>query len=90
MDFSQLDRLLRDHATDLNLDNDERFELLELGARVDTERLRYLRNRAFDFARELIVADASDTLATLRWLEQMVKTLDLSALSKRCGRSFRC
>lgn len=85
MDFTQLDRLLREHASDLNLDNDERFELRELGARIDTDRLRYLRNRAFDLARELILADPGETLATLRWLEQVVKTLDLSALPAVAG-----
>ncbi|MBU8978108.1 MULTISPECIES: phospholipase D-like domain-containing protein [unclassified Lysobacter] len=80
MDFTSLDQALRDGATDLNLDNRERFELRELGARIDADRIRYLRNRAFDMARELLAAGTVDALAVLRWLEQVVKTLDLSAL----------
>ena len=39
MDFTALDQALRDGATDLNLDNRERFELRELGARIDTRRV---------------------------------------------------
>ena len=78
IDFPKLDELLRSGAEDFNLDNDERLELREIGAQVDPERVRYLRNRAFGLARELILADAGDTLPTLRWLEQVVKTLDLS------------
>lgn len=80
MDFQQLDQELRDTAADLNLDNQERFELRELGARIDAERIRYLRNRAFDMARERLAAGAPDPVAVLRWLEQVVRTLDLSAL----------
>lgn len=80
MDFGLLDQALRDGATDLNLDNHERFELRELGARIDAERIRYLRNRAFDMARELLLAGTAEPTAVLRWLEQVVKTLDLSAL----------
>ncbi len=80
MDFQKLDQELRDTAIDLNLDNQERFELRELGSRIDAERIRYLRNRAFDMARELLAAGATDPVAVLRWLEQVVKTLDLSSL----------
>lgn len=85
MDFTQLDRTLRDYATDLNLDNEERFELRELGARIDAERIRYLRNRAFDMAREMMQADPTKVLDALRWLEQVVKTLDLSFVAAAAG-----
>ncbi|HEU0307324.1 MAG TPA: phospholipase D-like domain-containing protein [Lysobacter sp.] len=85
MDFAQLDQVLRAGAEDLNVDNDERFELRALGARIDAERLRYLRNRAFEMARELMLADTANRLAVLRWLEQVVKTLDLAAVSAAAG-----
>ncbi|HEY5804281.1 MAG TPA: phospholipase D-like domain-containing protein [Lysobacter sp.] len=85
MDFTQLDRTLRDYATDLNLDNEERFELRELGARIDAERIRYLRNRAFDMAREMMQAEPAKVLDILRWLEQVVKTLDLSFVTAAAG-----
>jgi len=85
VDFTQLDRTLRDYATDLNLDNEERFELRELGARIDAERIRYLRNRAFDMTREMMQGDPAKVLDALRWLEQVVKTLDLSFVAASAG-----
>ncbi len=83
MDFGQLDEALRASAADFNLDNEERFELREIGARLDAERIRYLRNRAFEMARELVLANGAGTLDVLRWLEQVVKTLDLSDRDRR-------
>ncbi|MBN7137469.1 nuclease [Lysobacter enzymogenes] len=79
MDFAELDRTLRESVADLALDNEEKFELRELGARLPADRVRYLRNRAFDMARELMLAQPPRTLDSLRWLEQVVKTLDAVA-----------
>ena len=79
-DFDALDRALRDAAADLSLDDDERFELREIGRHVDPERLRYLRNRAFAIAREVMGTSPARALDALRWLEQVVKTLDAVAL----------
>ena len=77
VDYSELDRALRESAADRRLDNDEKFELRELGSRLDSERVRYVRNRAFDMARELIVERPAESLDALRWLEQVVRTLDV-------------
>lgn len=79
-DFDALDRALRDAAADLSLDDDERFALREIGRHVDPERLRFLRNRAFAIAREVMAAAPARGLDALRWLEQVVKTLDAVAL----------
>lgn len=56
-----------------------KFELRELGAGLDDGRVRYLRNRAFDMARELMATQPDTRLDALRWLEQVVKTLDVVA-----------
>lgn len=77
VDYTELDRALRESAADRRLDNQEKFELRELGSRLDPERVRYLRNRAFDMARELIAERPAEALDALRWLEQVVKTLDV-------------
>lgn len=76
MDFDQLDRMLRDSAEDRRLDEGERLQLRELGGSLDAERCRFLRNRAFALARELLVADPAGGGDALRWLEQVVRTLD--------------
>lgn len=79
MDFDQLDQALRASSTDFRLDDEERFELRQTGAQSSIEQLRRLRNAAFAIAREQIRAHPAEALALLRWLEQVVKTLDLSA-----------
>ena len=78
MDFDALDRSLRESAQDFTLDADEKLELRELGRQLDAGRIRFLRNRAFDIAREAMLAKPGETLDVLRWLEQVVKTLDVA------------
>ena len=78
MDFDALDRSLRETALDHTLDADEKVQLRELGQQLDAGRIRFLRNRAFDIAREAMLAAPAETLDVLRWLEQVVKTLDVA------------
>lgn len=78
-DFAELDRLLRESAADAVLDDEEKFELRELGGGLSRDRVRYLRNRAFDLVRERWAQPDTAPLAMLHWLEQVVKTLDASA-----------
>lgn len=78
IDFAELDRLLRESADDAVLDDDEKLELRALGGRLSRDRVRYLRNRAFDLVRERWSQPETAPLALLRWLEQVVKTLDAS------------
>jgi len=79
MDFDALDRSLRETAQDFTLDPDEKLELRELGRQLDAGRVRFLRNRAFDIAREAMLAAPAESLDVLRWLEQVVKTLDAAS-----------
>ncbi|GAB1256610.1 phospholipase D-like domain-containing protein [Aurantivibrio plasticivorans] len=63
---------------DANLSNPEKSELQALAQQLDNEKLSFLRNRAFDVARtQLLQATRqqsdTDCLATLRWLEQLMK-----------------
>ena len=89
IDLAELDRLLRESADDAVLDDDEKLELRELGSSLSRDRVRYLRNRAFDLVRERwaqpdpvqldpVHSDPAP-LTLLRWLEQVVTTLDTSA-----------
>ncbi|MEX6501203.1 phospholipase D-like domain-containing protein [Pseudomonas zhanjiangensis] len=82
MDFAHLDQQLRDSLVDLRLSNEERDELRQLGSDLSPDQVRYLRNRAFALVREL-TADPANTLAALKWLEQVVKTLDGTGASVR-------
>ncbi|MFY8133784.1 MAG: hypothetical protein ACOVKS_02140, partial [Aquimonas sp.] len=82
MDFNQLDQTLRDSLIDLSLSVDERDELRELGQSLSPDAIRFLRNRAFALVRELVV-DPAQAPSALKWLEQVVKTLDLKAQAAR-------
>lgn len=78
MNFNALDTQLRETAADMLLTNTERDELRQLGAILDPERVRFMRNRAFDMVREILLATPSrdDQLQALKWLELVVKALD--------------
>lgn len=79
IDFAELDRVLRDSVVDGVLDDEERFELREIGSGLSRDRARYLRNRAFDLVRERWSRPEAAPLELLRWLEQVVRTLDAGA-----------
>lgn len=75
MDFNRLDQQLRDSLTDLRLSNEERDELRQLGSELTVDQIRFLRNRAFALVRELS-REPANVEPALKWLEQVVKTLD--------------
>lgn len=79
MDFNRLDQQLRDSLADLRLSNEERDELRQLGSNLGPDQVRYLRNRAFDLVRDLTLNDAANALPALKWLEQVIKTLDAAS-----------
>lgn len=76
MDFDALDRLLRETAADQRLDEGERLQLRELGAQLDADRARFLRNRAFELVRERVLVQPAQAAELLRWLQQVIRTLD--------------
>ena len=83
MDFTRLDQQLRDSLVDLKLSNEERDELRQLGSDLGPDQVRYLRNRAFDLVRDLTLNDAANALPALKWLEQVIKTLDAASAPPR-------
>lgn len=76
MNFDQLDQQLRDSLADLRLSNEERNELRELGDNLSPDQVRFLRNRAFALVRER-VAEPEAALPALKWLEQVIRTLEV-------------
>jgi len=75
MDFNRLDQQLRDSLADLRLSNEERDELRQLGSELNQDQVRFMRNRAFALARELM-REPENVEQALKWLEQVIKTLD--------------
>lgn len=85
MNFDQLDQQLRETVTDLRLSDSERNELRQLGQIIDAEHIRFLRNRAFAMVREIMQQNTQpeDLFQALKWLEQVIKTLDFSATGQK-------
>ncbi|MDQ3038196.1 MAG: phospholipase D-like domain-containing protein [Pseudomonadota bacterium] len=84
MDIEALDRTLRESVQDFKLDPAEKIELRELGKQLDAGRVRFLRNRAFEIARDVLlekgtIHEPGEPLAALHWLEQVIKTLDAAS-----------
>ena len=85
----QLLEQLQRSLDDVRLSDDEKRQLTEAlrGARLPEEGLRQLRNQAFDLVRQhLEEADAVDPAALVRWLEGVVRALDVS---RTPGGSYR-
>lgn len=82
MDFNRLDQQLRDSLADLRLSNEERDELRQLGNDLAPDKVRFMRNRAFALAREL-AREPENVGPALKWLEQVVKTLDVCGVPAR-------
>lgn len=82
MDFNRLDQQLRDSLADLRLSNEERDELRQLGSELSPDQVRYMRNCAFALVRELI-RQPENAEPALKWLEQVIKTLDANVAPPR-------
>jgi mitochondrial cardiolipin hydrolase len=79
MDFDRLDRTLRASASDFRLDDAEKVQLRDIGAQLSVEQTRRIRNAAFAIAREHVISEPVHAQSILRWLEQVVRTLDVSS-----------
>jgi len=76
MDQHTLSQWLADTFDDLRLDNSEKQSLRELSAALSPDLRRFARNRAFDLARDALTSGTPAISDVLRWLEQVIKTLD--------------
>ena len=79
MKLKKLENQLRETLDDLKLSSDEKVELRILLPSLSGDERRFLRNKSFVIAHECIDGDATQTFKVLKWLEQVVKTLDTSS-----------
>ncbi len=76
MDYQVLEDLLADTFEDTALDNQEKSQLRTQTATLGVDQLRFARNKAFALAREKLNQTNADSIKVLKWLEQVIKTLD--------------
>ena len=83
MNFEQLDEQLRQTFSDCRLSDEERDQLRQLGSNLREDQVRFMRNRAFDMVREIAREQPQQMSDALKWLEQVVKTLDMASAQPR-------
>jgi cardiolipin hydrolase len=82
---------LETSLTDLRLDDDEKHSLAQTlrQAQPPEDGFRQLRNHAFTLARNRLAAQ-QDPMAVLRWLEAVVRALDVARAPAQATRSNAC
>jgi len=80
VDLQDLEKTLLDILSDSKLTVAEKDELREVASNLDIENLNFLRNRAFDVARQQILSQGGSqgSVKVLGWLEKIVKLIDQS------------
>ncbi len=76
MEQQQWQQWLEQSLTDLRLSDEERAQLREASAELNTDRLSFIRNRAFKLVKARCETDSAADIAALSWLERLLKTLD--------------
>ncbi|PVZ63474.1 phospholipase D-like domain-containing protein [Pelagibaculum spongiae] len=79
MHYQQLEQHLVQTLEDFRLDAQEKSELRALAGQLPIADIRYLRNKAFELVRQPVEKGGEDAAIHLRWLEQVVKTIDKAA-----------
>ncbi len=74
----KLEQALIDTLADAKLSSSEKYALRDIFSdfETDAETLNYIRNRAFDLAKDQMREGEATPLSLLKWLEQVVKTID--------------
>lgn len=71
-----LEQWLADTLLDFKLSQSEVLELRELLPKLKNDEVNFVRNKAFFLARQQVVLGGDCALATLIWLEKLIKTID--------------
>lgn len=79
MDQPSLAQWLHQSFADLHLENDEKIALRNIALPLSPELRRFARNRAFDLVQQTLATADTDAPTALRWLEQVIRTLDATA-----------
>ncbi|MGH1439419.1 MAG: phospholipase D-like domain-containing protein [Cellvibrionaceae bacterium] len=79
--LDQLKQQLVESLDDNKLDNDEKSHFYEVMTSLTGDQKRYVRNQAFDLARDkvgLLGDDSAQIMRVMGWLERVVKLVDKS------------
>jgi len=75
MNIHELEKLLIDSLRDFKLDNDEKEKFKELSEDLSEDKIRFIKNKAFDLGRPLIEKGGTDSVRVLNWIERVTKAI---------------
>lgn len=87
--LNNIENQLREAVSDLRISQDERDELRSLAENLDSEKSSFMRNRAFEIARQQLL-DQDDKQAQVKiliWLEKLIKLIDQSQKTEQIVQS---
>lgn len=76
--IENLKKILQNIIADQKISTSEKQQLQKIAQELTTDKLRFLRNQAFDIARRHLEEAPDDFRITMGWLEKIVKALDIS------------
>jgi phosphatidylserine/phosphatidylglycerophosphate/cardiolipin synthase-like enzyme len=78
MPIKQLQQTLLESYADFRLSTDEKYELKQLlnDVKQDIDNLNFVRNRAFSIVADNYRSSEAEHIASLSWLEKVMKTID--------------
>lgn len=76
--ISNLKQILNEIIADQKISDSEKQQLKTLAAELSPDKLRFLRNQAFNIARDHLKQSPSDFRITMKWLEKLIKALDIT------------
>jgi mitochondrial cardiolipin hydrolase len=82
---SHLEEWLAETLLDFKLSHSEVLELRELLPQLKDDDISYVRNQAFLLARDQVVLGGDGAVATLIWLEKIVKNIDAYRISTKAS-----
>lgn len=78
----QIEQWLVATLEDFKLSQSEVLELREILPELIPDQIAFVRNKAFQLARDIVRIGGDNAVATLIWLEKIIKTIDVHRLDK--------
>lgn len=75
MNSKELEQMIKDSLADCKLDLDEKYAFKELANTLETEQLRFIKNKAFELGRPYIEKGGSEAIRVYHWLERLLKAI---------------
>ena len=76
--IDELEKELLDILQDSVISDEEKSELRAFASHLSPDKIRFMRNNAFKLAKHEMTQSPELAIRTLKWLERLMKAVDLS------------